>query len=132
MPEKVKDKVKEKIQANVVFGHGKEIAMTGIIGGVVLALGLPWIVLVYGQSLGTVLMVIFVLCGLGFGGLVALVSAFFGLVMPRQVDGTSPTWWGREGWKPWCRDWDDLADEDWRDWTASDWKAWAEKKKRRH
>jgi hypothetical protein len=131
MPEKTKNKEKEKIQANVVFGHGNNIAVVGIIGGVALALGLPAVVLVWGQSLGTTLIVILVLCGLGFGGLVALVSAFFGLVMPRQVDGTSPTWWGPEGWKAWTHDWNDLDDEDWKDWTAADWKAWAQRKKRR-
>ena len=129
MSEELKEK--EKIHANVVFGQGSEIAVTGIIGGVVLALGFPWIVLAYRQPLGATLVVVFVLSGLILGGLVALTSAFFGLVIPRQVGGTSPAWWGPEGWKAWCRDWDDLDDVDWKDWTASDWKAWAEKKKRK-
>jgi hypothetical protein len=128
MSEELKEK--EKIKANVVFGAEKEIAMTGIAGGVVLALGIPWIVLAYGQALGVTLTVIFVLSGLILGGLVTLTSAFFGLVMPKQVDGTSPTWWGPEGWKAWVRDWDDLEDVDWKDWSVNDWKAWAEKKKR--
>lgn len=81
MSEELKEK--EKVQANVVFGQGSAIAVTGIIGGVVLALGFPWIVLAYGQPLGATLVVIFVLSGLVLGGLVALTSAFFGLVIPR-------------------------------------------------
>jgi hypothetical protein len=123
---------KENIKANVVFGSGSEIAVTGIIGGVVLALGFPWIVLAYGQALGPTLIVVFVLTGLILGGLVALTAAFFGLVMPRQVGGSTPSWWGPEGWKAsWENDWADLADVDWKHWSAEDWKAWALKKKDR-
>lgn len=128
MSEEMKEK--EHVKANVVFGAGSEIAVTGIIGGVVLALGFPWIVLAYGQALGPTLIVVFVLSGLVLGGVVALTSAFFGLVMPKHVDGSSPSWWGPEGWKSWCRDWEDLEDADWKDWSAEDWKAWARKKKK--
>jgi hypothetical protein len=119
----------EKVHADVTFGRGDLIGMTGIIGGVVLALGFSWIVLAYGQALGATLTVIFVLAGLLMGGLVALVSAFFGLVMPRQVGGGAPSWIMGEikTWIKHHRDWDEV---DWEHWTEQDWRAWAEKKKK--
>ena len=146
MSEEMKNQ--EKIHANVSFGEGNYIAVTGIIGGVILALGFPWIVLAYGQALGATLLVVFILSGLVMGGLVALTSAFFGLVMPRQVDGGAPggklnDWirWGmeRKNWseKDW-KDWADYGDEgpdkdwaepDWGNWSIQDWKAWGEKMK---
>ncbi len=139
----------QKIHANVSFGEGNFIAVTGIIGGVVLALGFSWITMAYGQALGPKLIVLFVLSGLILGGLVALTSAFFGLVMPRQVDGGAPgaigDWikWGieRKNWteKDW-KDWADGGDEpagdwsepDYQNWTLQDWKAWGDKIKAKY
>ncbi len=122
-------KNQEKVHANVSFGGGNMIAVTGIIGGVVLALGFPWIVLAYGQALGATLLVIFVLSGLGLGGLVALTSAFFGLVMPRQVGGGAPADWIREI-KSFAREFREWDEVDWKNWDEKDWKNWAEKKKK--
>ncbi len=140
----------QKIHANVLFGEGNHIAVTGIIGGVVLALGFPWITLAYGQALGPTLLVIFILSGLVMGGLVALTSAFFGLVMPRQVDGGAPggiqDWirWGMErknwtekDWKDWADYGDnaqyaDWAEPDYQNWTLQDWKAWGDKMKAKY
>ncbi len=139
----------QKIHANVLFGEGNHIAVTGIVGGVVLALGFSWIVLAYGQALGSTLLVIFVLSGLIAGGLVALTSAFFGLVMPRQVDGGAPgaikDWirlglerknWSEKDWKDWAEG-SDEPDADWsepdvQNWTLQDWKAWGEKMKAKY
>jgi apolipoprotein N-acyltransferase len=119
----------EKIHADVMFGRGDLIGVAGIVGGVALALGFSWIVLAHGQTLGTTLAVIFVLAGLFMGGLVALVSAFFGLVMPRQVGGGAPSWVMGEikEWIKRHKEWDEV---DWEHWTEQDWKAWAEKKKK--
>ena len=134
----------EKIHANVLFGEGTLIAVTGVIGGVVLALGFSWIVMAHGQALGTTLIVIFVLAGLVFGGTVAVASAVLGLVMPRQVGGGAPgdinDWvkWGME-WKKWSeKDWKDWADygdwaePDYQNWTLADWKAWGQKMKEKY
>ena len=118
----------DKVHANVSFGGGSAIAVTGIIGGVALALGFPAVVLAFGQSLGTTLLVIFVLSGLVMGGVVALTAAFFGLVMPRQVNGGAPMDW-REI-KNFVREFRDWKDVDWKHWDEEDWEKWAEKKKR--
>jgi hypothetical protein len=131
----------EKIHANVLFGEGTLIAVTGIIGGVALALGFPWVVLAHGQGLGSTLLVVFVLGGLLLGGLVALTSAFFGLVMPRQVGGGAPgglnDWirWGMECKKWGEKDWADGADwaePDYQNWTLEDWKAWGGRMKEKY
>ncbi len=134
----------EKIHGKVSFGEGQIVAVTGIVGGVALALGFPWIVLAHGQGLNTTLVVIFVLAGLLIGGTVAIASAVLGLVMPREVGGGGPgqinDWikWGME-WKKWSeKDWKDFADSadwaepDYENWTLSDWKAWGEKMRKRH
>ena len=119
----------EKVQANVVFGGGSLIAVTGILGGVGLAIGFPWIVLAYGQALGPKLLVIFVLAGLLMGGLVALTAAFFGLVIPREVGGGAPSWLIQE-LKNSSREWRQWAEVDWKNWTEREWKEWVEKKKK--
>jgi hypothetical protein len=138
----------------VSFAAGSAIAVTGIIGGVCLALGLTWLVLAYGQTLGPTLVVIFILVGLLVGGVVALVSAFFGLIMPRQVGGGVPPWmlrelkhwihhhrrwknvdwehWSEEDWKSWADKDRDESEDDWQEpdaqnWTKEDWKAWGER-----
>jgi hypothetical protein len=129
----------QKIHANVLFGEGTLIAVTGIVGGVTLALGFPWVIMAHGQALSPTLVVIFVLAGLLIGGTVAAASAVLGLVMPREVGGGGPgqinDWirWGME-WKKWSdRDWKEFADSmdwaepDYENWTREDWKAWGEK-----
>lgn len=134
----------EKIHANVLFGEGTLIAVTGIIGGVALALGFPWVVMAHGQALSPTLAVIFVLAGLLIGGTVAAASAVLGLVMPREVGGGGPgqinDWirWGAE-WKKWSekdwKDWADYADwgePDYENWSLADWKAWGEKMREKY
>ena len=118
-----------KVHANVEFGEGSAIAVAGIAGGVILALGFSWIVLAFGQSLGATLTVIFVSLGLLLGTTVALASAVLGLVIPRQVGGGAPQGWMKE-LKEWSREWRQLADVDWKHWSEEEWKDWAEKKKR--
>jgi len=134
----------DKAHANVSFGNGSTIAVTGIIGGVALALGFPLVVLAFGQSLGSTLLVVFVISGLVVGGLIALTSAFFGLVMPRQVGGGLPgevkdwmklgmEWkkWSEKDWKDWA-DYADWAEPDYQNWTLGDWKSWGEKMKEKY
>ena len=127
MTEEMKDE--QKVHANVLFRSGGAVAVTGIIGGVVVAVGFPWIVLANGQSLGPTLITIFVLTGLLFGGLVALVAAFFGLVIPQQVNGGGGGFWGRHALKHWLKHhWHEGPGGDWKNWTEKEWKEWAEKR----
>ncbi len=124
-------KENEKVQANVQFRTGgNTIAVAGILGGAGIALGLPLIVLVYGQSLGATLLTVFVIASLLIGGTVALASAVLGLVIPQQVNGAGHGPWGRRAFKHWARrHWCDQPEGDWKNWTEEQWIAWADKKK---
>ena len=124
------NKDEQKVHANVLFRAGGAVAVTGILGGVLIALGFSWIVLAYGQALGPTLITLFVLGGLLIGGLVALVAAFFGLVIPQQVNGGGAGSWGRHAFKHWLKHhWCDMPEGDWKNWSEQEWKDWAEKKK---
>jgi hypothetical protein len=61
------------------------LAFLGVIGGVTMALGLPWIVLVYGPHLAEGVQLTVIILGLLGGGTLAVVSAFFGIVIPTAV-----------------------------------------------
>ncbi|HVM32272.1 MAG TPA: hypothetical protein VMU88_03995 [bacterium] len=125
------EEIKEtgKAHANVVFNDGAAVAVAGILGGVGLALGFPWIVLAHGQGLGPTLLVVFVVMGLLLGATVALASAVLGLVIPRQVGGGAPQSLLRE-LKDWSREWREWSQVDWKHWSEDEWKEWAERKKR--
>ncbi len=127
MIEETKEKDNEKVHANVQFRTGgTTIAVAGVIGGACIALGLPLIVLVFGQSLGPTLLTIFVITALLVGGVVALASAVLGLVIPQQVNGGGHGPWGRHHWKRWaCRH---MPKGDWQNWSEQEWKEWVEKK----
>ena len=73
------------MKSNVQFG-GPYLAILGVIAGVVIAVCLPLIVLVYGQSLGTTVLTLLIILALIAGGIIAFISAFFGTVMPRVVE----------------------------------------------
>jgi len=127
MTDESKEQVNDKVQANVQFrSGGNTIAVAGVLGGACIALGLPLIVLVYGQSLGSTLLTIFVITALLIGGTVALASAVLGLVIPQQVNGAGHGPWGRHKWRKWaCRH---MPEGDWEHWSQDDWKRWAEDK----
>jgi hypothetical protein len=59
----------------------------GSLAGVAMAIGVPWVILVHGQSLGTPTQVTFLWVGIVSGAVISATSAFFGLVMPSQVGG---------------------------------------------
>ncbi len=105
MVEKLKDQEKSGPEQNVEFSAGAAVGVTGILGGVALALGLPWILLSHAQALDPKVTVILTVTALIVGGLVALTSAFFGLVMPRHVGGWRHLGrhhhWDAENWKDW-------------------------------
>ena len=81
----------------VSFGRGGSIAAVGALSGVAIALGGPWVLLAYGQVLGTPILTGLIIGALAMGGLISLVSAFFGLVIPRHV-GHGP-WMNPERWR---------------------------------
>lgn len=70
---------------SIRFGGGR-LALIGVVAGVIIALGLPWLVLVYGQHLGATVLTIIIIASLLMGGLIALVAAFFGAVIPTVVE----------------------------------------------
>lgn len=78
---------------DVEFSNAGCVAVAGILGGVVLGLGASYLALAYGAVLGPKIQTVMVIVGLGLGGLVALTSAFFGLVIPRHVS-KEPKEWG--------------------------------------
>jgi len=70
---------------NVSFGN-KSASVSGVLGGVAVALGVPWIILNYGQVLAQNVQTWLVIGSVVLGGFIVLVSAFFGLVLPTQVN----------------------------------------------
>lgn len=74
----------------VRFGGLRLVALAGILGGVAIAVGVPWVTLVYGQGLWQVVKLVLILLALVAGGGVALTSAFFGIVIPAKVVKGSP------------------------------------------
>jgi hypothetical protein len=95
------------------FGGSGPVAVAGTLSGVAIALGGTWMVLAYGQGLGTGLLCTLVIVALVMGAGVSLVAAFFGLVMPRHMHGPwlDPAHWERlrEHRRRWhearCRRW---------------------------
>jgi len=77
---------------DVEFNNAGGVAVAGILGGVVLGLGASYLALAYGAVLGPKIQTIMVIVGLSLGGLVALTSAFFGLVIPRHVSREPKDW----------------------------------------
>lgn len=65
------------------------LAGFGVLGGVAIALGLTWLVLVYGSDLSAGAKVALIILGLGAGTLVATVSAVVGITIPRTVSGAA-------------------------------------------
>jgi hypothetical protein len=61
------------------------VSLVGVLGGVGIALGLPYIVLAFGGDLSSGAKVALVILGLAAGGLIALVSAVVGIAIPKTV-----------------------------------------------
>ena len=73
-------------KGKVTFG-GRSVALFGILGGVVIAVGVSGIALLSPQDLGSSARLTLAAMALIIGGGVALVAAFFGSVMPKEVEG---------------------------------------------
>jgi hypothetical protein len=64
---------------------GKSLALAGVIGGVVIAVGLPALLVLFGQFLGAGIITALTIIALMTGGGLAIISAFFGTVIPNHA-----------------------------------------------
>jgi hypothetical protein len=80
------------------FNASSAVAIGGALSGASIAVGVPWVLLANGQSLGPSILTALVILAMAIGGGVSLVSAFFGLVMPRHIDRS---WADPERWRKW-------------------------------
>lgn len=88
----------EKDKDSVRFGGGGAASVAGVIAGVCIAIGVPLVLLNFGQLLPQSVLTGLVIAGVSIGGLVSLVSAFFGIVMPMSVSGK---WHDQSDWGEW-------------------------------
>ena len=104
-------------QSGVSFGAGNLVAAVGTLSGMAIALGVPWVLLANGQSLGSPVLTTLIIVALCVGGLVSLTSAFFGLVIPRHVRGR---FMDPEHWRKFA-----MERERWhmarKHWRSKDW-----------
>jgi len=77
----------DKNDEGMRFGGGGVTSVAGVIGGVALAIGVPYTILNFGQVLAPSMVTGIVIGSIVIGGLICLVSAFFGLVMPTHIPG---------------------------------------------
>ena len=61
------------------------VSLVGVLGGVVIAVVLPYVVLAFGSGIGSGARVALVILALATGGLIALVSAVVGIAIPKTV-----------------------------------------------
>ncbi len=71
---------KSKIQFSTGF------SFLGLLAGIAITLGLPYIILVYGKHLSEGIQVILIIMALIGGGLITLTAAFFGIVIPKKLE----------------------------------------------
>jgi hypothetical protein len=70
----------------VEFGN-KASAFPGALAGAAIAIGVPGATMILGKSLASGAQLTIILVGIGVGGLIALTSTFFSLVIPSKVNG---------------------------------------------
>ena len=63
------------------------LAVLGILGGIVIATGLPFIVLVHGADLGGFARTFLVTIAIGAGAILAIISAVVGITVPTAISG---------------------------------------------
>lgn len=79
--------MQDKREENGVrFGGHAVPGIAGVIGGVVFAIGVPWVLLSHGQVLGATVLTWLVSGAVAGGCLISLTAAFFSLVMPSSVN----------------------------------------------
>jgi hypothetical protein len=75
--------------------NGKIIALAGLLVAAGMAIGLPAMILLFGQGLGTAVQTTLIILALVGGAVLGIVSAFFGIVIPSSVAGHDYSHWGR-------------------------------------
>ena len=90
----MEDKNKEN---GIRFGSHAAAGVAGVMGGVLFAVAVPWVLLTHGQILGTTILTTLVMIAVIGGGVIALTAAFFSLVMPSSVNHEN-NW---EKWDKW-------------------------------
>ena len=98
-------------QNELSFGNGSSVSVVGVLSGAAICIAVPYVVLAQGHDLGAGIQTALVIASLVMGGSVSIVSAFFGLVMPRRIPGA---WTRAEHWKGWAqrgRQWKEFARE---------------------
>ena len=83
----------QKEPKNIQFSSvGPSIA--GVIGGVAIAIGVPWVFLTHGQLLNQSTLTIICIGAVALGGIIGLTATFFGLAMPQQMGNWGdPAYW---------------------------------------
>jgi len=76
---------KESYTPDVKFGGGGTASVAGVFGGVGISVGVPLVLLVYGQVLGQGIQVMLVITAVIGGIVISLIATFFGMVMPSSV-----------------------------------------------
>ena len=69
----------------VEFGN-KASAFPGALSGAAIAIGVPGATMILGKSLASGAQLTIILVGIGVGGMIALTSTFFSLVIPSKVN----------------------------------------------
>jgi len=77
-----------------------KLALPGMLAGVAIAVGVPYVVLAHGPQLSGVVHTILIICSLLLGSLVALVAVFFGTVIPKEMSKETTTPGRPEGQTP--------------------------------
>jgi hypothetical protein len=117
--ENVEKEVKQSPQHSVVnFGNGSIVSAVGALCGLGIAVGVPLVLLAFGQALGVPVVTGLVIAALLIGSAITFLSAFFGLVIPRHVGGPwgGPREWAALGakWKRWEREYGRPGGESWQ------------------
>ena len=67
------------------FSASSLLGYFGVLGGVAIALGLPWLILVHGFFLSEIARLAVIVLSLLIGGLLAVASAVIGITIPSTV-----------------------------------------------
>jgi hypothetical protein len=106
-----KDPKAKTAETEVRFGDGISsgiVAAAGALSGLGIAVGIPVVILPSAAVIGQGMVTGIIITALVLGATVCLVSAFFGLVMPRRVGGPlgDPESWAAltDKWRGWERE----------------------------
>jgi len=80
------------MEESVNFGATKAMGFLGLVAGVAIAIGVPWVVLSNAAhaGLGSVASALLSIIGIIGGVALALVATFFSIVIPKKVGSQKP------------------------------------------